>query len=136
MEADTWLVPLSWFKDGHPKGNSTTPPEAPAFTDESAKPNDKPVLCVGHTPLDLKKENTLKRIYLDPLWEILEKVNGKDKQSYTDEQDGDANESLTIKKQRGVHGKKAWDWNGIYTERGARNETFLFYIDVVRCEIQ
>jgi hypothetical protein len=32
---------------------------------------------------------------------------------------------------RGVVGEKGWDWNGVYTDRGAKDQTLLFYIDVV-----
>jgi hypothetical protein len=30
-----------------------------------------------------------------------------------------------------VVGEKGWDWNGVYTDRGAKDQTLLFYIDVV-----
>jgi hypothetical protein len=128
MEADTWLAKPSWFDHHTPKSKPTL--ECPVFNDTAAREQEEPVLYVGHLPTDLKRENTLKRVYLDRIWEILEEVNqGRDRASTGKEGYDTLDEARGNK--RGVVGKKGWDWNGVFTDKGARDQTLLFYIDVV-----
>lgn len=181
MEADTWLVQPSWFehRPGPGSGSSSKsqnqpPPAAPAFDSvfssnsgtsnkysKDNKEEEEPQLYVGHTPIDLRKDRTLKAVYLDRIWEILERVNegrhagsemtttaGSGERGQEMEEgktQGDGEEKLGGKTEgntggkkeedkrgkRGVVGEKGWDWNGVYTDRGAKDQTLLFYIDVV-----
>ena len=128
MEADTWLVKPSWFDHGKPQSRPL--PDAPAYDDQAQRQIEEPVLYVGHTPLDLRRENTLKRVYLDPIWEILERLNEGKGPDDTAAQGPDVG-SASRANHRGVVGDKSWDWNGIYTDRGVKDQTLLFYIDVV-----
>jgi len=128
MEADTWLAKPSWFNHHAAKSQPTL--ECPAFNDTAAREQEEPVLYVGHLPTDLKKENTLDRVYFDRIWDILEEANrGRDRASTSKQEDETMDEGRGNK--RGVVGKKGWDWNGVFTEKGARDQTLLFYIDVV-----
>jgi hypothetical protein len=168
MEADTWLVRPSWLEH-RPDANSSSsrskvpPPEAPLFdtTISNGGLQEEPRLYVGHTPIDLRKDRTLKVVYLDRIWEILERVNEgrhrgsemtttagsgeRGQETKEGNTKGDGEEKLGGKKEgnkagkkeedkrskRGVVGEKGWDWNGVYTDRGAKDQTLLFYIDVV-----
>ena len=80
MEADVWLATAD------------------------AESND-PVLLVGHEDRDLKDRRTLKQIYLDPIWEILERVN------------------------EGNDGSRGW--KGVFTDRGVPDQTLILQIDTV-----
>jgi hypothetical protein len=82
MEADTWLVRPSWFAhrpdaNSSSSGSKVPPPEAPPFdtTIANGGTEEEPQLYVGHTPIDLRKDRTLKAVYLDRIWEVLERVN-------------------------------------------------------------
>jgi len=128
MEADTWLAKPSWFDHHAPKSQPTL--ECPVFNDTSAREQEEPVLYVGHLPTDLRKDNTLDRVYLDRIWEILEDVNhGRSRPPTSKEGNEIMDEGRGNK--RGVVGKKGWDWNGVFTDKGVRDQTLLFYIDVV-----
>jgi hypothetical protein len=150
MEADTWLVRPSWFShrpdpSSSSSGSKVPPPEAPLFdtTLSNGGTEEEPQLYVGHTPIDLRKDRTLKAVYLDRIWEILERVNqGRDagspattttKQEKKVNQEGnkEGKKEEDKRSKRGVVGEKGWDWNGVYTDRGAKDQTLLFYIDVV-----
>lgn len=145
MEADTWLVPPSWFDHGKPSSRPT--PEAPLLKDVQEKSLEEPQLYVGHTPIDLRREGTLKEVYLDRIWDILERLNeGRGPGSSSPSGSGSGagsgpangeegkNERETDEGRgngRGVVGEKSWDWNGVFTDRGVKDQTLLFYIDVV-----
>jgi hypothetical protein len=150
MEADTWLVRPSWFahrpdSNSSSSGSKAPPPEAPLFdtTISNGGTEEEPQLYVGHTPIDLRKDRTLKAVYLDRIWEILERVNPdrgrygetKEKKEGKKEEKEEGNTGGKKKEgrgnRRGVVGEKGWDWNGVYTDRGAKDQTLLFYIDVV-----
>ena len=168
MEADTWLVRPSWFShrpdaNSSSSGSKVPPPEAPPFdtTISNGGLQEEPQLYVGHTPIDLRKDRTLKAVYLDRIWEILERVNEgrhagsestttagsgeRGQETKEGNTKGDSEEKLRGKNEgntggkqkegkgnkRGVVGEKGWDWNGVYTDRGAKDQTLLFYIDVV-----
>lgn len=156
MEADTWLVRPSWFAhrpdpNSSSSGSKVPPPETPLFgtTIANGGTEEEPQLYVGHTPIDLRKDRTLKAVYLDRIWEILERVNEgrhrgsesttatatmkvaeqEEKENQKGKKEGKKEEGKGNK--RGVVGEKGWDWNGVYTDRGAKDQTLLFYIDVV-----
>ncbi|KAJ9108133.1 hypothetical protein QFC19_002600 [Naganishia cerealis] len=83
IEADVWLAP------------------APAHADP---PNEnESVLLVGHEDQDLHNSRTLKQIYLDPIWEILERVN--------------------------LGNNESNGWKGVFTDKGVPDQTFLLLID-------
>ncbi|GHJ84269.1 hypothetical protein NliqN6_0671 [Naganishia liquefaciens] len=65
--------------------------------------SNDPVLLVGHEDRDLKDRRTLKQIYLDPIWEILERVN------------------------EGNDGSRGW--KGVFTDRGVPDQTLILQID-------
>lgn len=154
MEADTWLVRPSWFShrpdpNSSSSGSKVPPPEAPLFdtTLSNGGTEEEPQLYVGHTPIDLRKDRTLKAVYLDRIWEILERVNpdqgryeeaNENKEGKKEGKKEEKEEGKTGGKNKegkgnkqGVVGEKGWDWNGVYTDRGAKDQTLLFYIDVV-----
>jgi hypothetical protein len=85
IEADVWLV-------------------TKAAQTDSAIASD-PILLVGHEDRDLKHARTLKTVYLDPIWEILERVN------------------------RGNDGSQGW--KGVFTDRGVPDQTLILQIDTV-----
>jgi hypothetical protein len=85
IEADVWLV----TKD--------------AQTDSAI--DSDPILLVGHEDRDLKHARTLKTVYLDPIWEILERVN------------------------QGNDGSPGW--KGVFTDRGVPDQTLILQIDTV-----
>jgi hypothetical protein len=133
MEADTWLVKHSWF-DIPTDPRSRPKPECPTIQELGRDETDEPELYVGHTQLDLRRENTLKRVYLDRIWEILERFNNAsdgDRERVQKKQADVGQQDEGRGNGRGVVGKKGWDWNGIYTDRGAKDQTLLLYIDMV-----
>lgn len=110
------------------------------------------ILYAAHMKYDVRADKTLKGLYLDPLFEILEKANegkewdGKWARKTGGREEAEVGEGLMQKVlevgealkghgagkgKRGVVGEKSWDWNGIYTDRGARDQTLIFMFDVV-----
>lgn len=85
IEADVWLITKA------------------AQTDATI--GSDPVLLVGHEDRDLKHARTLKGVYLDPIWEILERVN------------------------QGNDGSQGW--KGVFTDRGVPDQTLILQIDTV-----
>lgn len=85
IEADVWFSPAS----------------SPSGLENSSEP----VLLVGHDDKDLRNARTLKKIYLDPIWEILEREN----------RDNDG----------------SLGWNGVFTDNGVPDQTLLLMIDTV-----
>ncbi|KAI5453983.1 Altered inheritance of mitochondria protein 6 [Naganishia albida] len=83
IEADVWLVPAS---------------SLPGSENDSGS-----VLLVGHEDKDLRNARTLKKIYLDPIWDLLEREN------------------------EGNDGSQGW--KGIFTDRGVPDQTLLLLID-------
>ncbi|KAJ9105234.1 hypothetical protein QFC21_001599 [Naganishia friedmannii] len=83
IEADVWL--------------------APAPADPDSQGDSESVLLVGHEDQDLHDARTLKKLYLDPIWDILESVN--------------------------VGNNASHGWKGVFTERGVPDQTLLLMID-------
>jgi hypothetical protein len=149
IEADTYLATPNYFLS-HPLSNRTKHDHPEPVPIEKAGRADEPDLYVGHTPLDLRKDKTLRSVYLDRIWEILERYNqgrghrgaGGSGSSFSDDSDSESLPSFDNddkhgsnehdkEPKRGIRGKKEWDWNGLFTEQGEKDRTLLFYIDVV-----
>lgn len=74
-----------------------------------------PQLLVGHDVENLDPTRSLKRVYLDPLYEILDRVNRQD--------------YMHIQKTHTYGYDPTRGWNGIYTDKNAPGETLLLHID-------